>query len=113
MPYDVALLYWENLCTRSLKQVESSSESRKAISSMLKLLGDQTQVKFDKVLLLQDGKTAKVLHMKGCTVHGEVIGQVKGPKVIAYKYKKCKNSRRTVGHRQKYSRVKITKIAHA
>lgn len=63
------------------------------------LLGDETQIKFDKVLF-----------PTGCLVEGEVVGTVKADKVIAFKYKKCKNYRRTVGHRQKYSRVKITKV---
>jgi len=73
------------------------------------LLGDQKQVTFDEVLFLS-GKDPSQL--KGCVVHGEVVEKVKADKVIAFKYKKCKNYRRTVGHRQKYSRVKITKIAH-
>ena len=44
------------------------------------------------------------------TVIGEGLDEVKGEKVIAYKYKKRKNYRRKVGHRQKYSKVKITDI---
>jgi large subunit ribosomal protein L21 len=41
-------------------------------------------------------------------VKGEVLADVRGPKVIAYKYKKRKKFRRKVGHRQDYSRIKIT-----
>lgn len=72
-------------------------------------------ITFDNVLFLNDGQSNKVdpSHLKGCAVHAEILGQAKGPKVIAFKYKKCKNSRRTVGHRQKYTRAKITKIAHS
>jgi large subunit ribosomal protein L21 len=78
------------------------------------LKADQT-VKFDKVLLVHDGKHPKIGHpyLEKCAVHAEVLGETKGPKVIAFKYKRCKNYRRTIGHRQKYSRVKITKIAAA
>ncbi|SRR5258706_13669736 len=81
----------------------------------VELLGSEGSVKFDKILLVHDGKAAKIgaPHLEKCAVHAEVIGQTKGPKVIAFKYKKCKNYRRTVGHRQKYSRVKITKISAA
>lgn len=81
----------------------------------VELLGSEGAVKFDKVLFLYDGKQPKVglPHLATCTVHAEVIGLSKGPKVVAFKYKKCKNYRRTVGHRQKYSRVKITKIVAA
>lgn len=71
-----------------------------------------SHVQFRDVLLLNDGKSVHV-HPKGCVVQGEIIGETKGPKVIAFKYKKCKNYRRTVGHRQKYIRTKITKIAHS
>ena len=79
------------------------------------LLEEATTVRFDKVLLLNDGTTPKVgvPYLPKCVVHAEVLGQVKGPKVIAFKYKPCKKSRRTVGHRQKYCRVKITKIEEA
>jgi large subunit ribosomal protein L21 len=80
----------------------------------VELLGsDQSKVTFDNVLLVHDGKTPTVglPYVNSCVVHGEFIGETKGPKVIAYKFKPCKNSRRTVGHRQRYARVKITKIA--
>ena len=51
--------------------------------------------------------------VEGATVHAEVIGQVRGPKIIAYKYKKRKNYMRKVGHRQDYLRIKITQIQAA
>ena len=77
---------------------------------------DKKDVKFDKILLLNDGKQPHVAlpYLPKCVVHAEVLEtEVKGPKVIAFKYKTCKNYRRTVGHRQKYCRVKITKIEAA
>lgn len=43
-------------------------------------------------------------------VKGEVVGEVRGPKVISYKYKKRKNYRRKCGHRQDYTRIKITEV---
>jgi large subunit ribosomal protein L21 len=81
----------------------------------VELLGSEGEVKFEKVLFIHDGKTPKIglPHLAKCAVHAEVIGTTKGPKVIAFKYKKCKNYRRTVGHRQKYSLVKIKKIIAA
>lgn len=80
----------------------------------VELLEEESNVKFDKVLFFHNGTKshADQKHLKGCFVQAEVLGVSKGPKVIAFKYKRCKNYRRTVGHRQKYSRVKITKIAH-
>lgn len=81
----------------------------------VELLGSDGEVKFDKVLMIHDGQTPKVglPHLPKCAVLAEVMCISKGPKVIAFKYKKCKNYRRTVGHRQKYSRVKIKKIIAA
>lgn len=81
----------------------------------VELLHTDGEVKFDKVLLIHDGKTPKIglPHLDKCSVEAEVIEIAKGPKVIAYKYKRRNNYRRTVGHRQKYSRVKIKKIVAA
>ncbi len=81
----------------------------------IELLHQEGEVLFDKVLLIHDGQTPRIglPHLEKCSVHAEVISEVKGPKVIAFKYKRCKNYRRTVGHRQKYSRVKIKKIVAA
>jgi large subunit ribosomal protein L21 len=81
----------------------------------VELLEAEGEIKFDKVLLVHDGNAPKVglPHVAKCSVHAEVIGMEKGPKVIAFKYKKCKNYRLLRGHRQKYSRVKITKIVAA
>ncbi|MDN3504405.1 MAG: 50S ribosomal protein L21 [Rhabdochlamydiaceae bacterium] len=72
-------------------------------------------VEFDEVLLFDNGKDIKVgtPHINGITISGELVEEVKGPKVIAFKYKKRKNSSKKIGHRQKYSRVKITKIQGA
>jgi large subunit ribosomal protein L21 len=69
-------------------------------------------IEFEQILLINDGKsthvgTPKVAQFK---VLGEIVDQVKGPKVVAYKYKQRQNYRRKVGHRQKYSRVKILDI---
>ena len=81
----------------------------------VELLHAEGAVTFDKVVFCSDGKTAMVgePHVSQCKVVGDVLGLAKGEKVIAFKYKKRKNYRRKVGHRQKYTRVKITKIAVA
>ena len=48
--------------------------------------------------------------VKGATVTGEVIGEVGGDKVIAFRFKRRKNVRKKRGHRQHYTQVKITGI---
>jgi len=69
-------------------------------------------IEFKEILLLNDGTKIIVGTplVKNCIVKAEFIKEVKGPKVIAYKYKKRKNYHKKKGHRQKYSQVKITKI---
>ena len=41
---------------------------------------------------------------------GEIVEQARGPKVIAFKKRRRKNSRRKRGHRQDLTLVKITEI---
>jgi large subunit ribosomal protein L21 len=71
------------------------------------------KVEFKNVLFVGNGTTVKVgaPYLPGCAVQAELVSQVKGPKVVAFKYKKRKRYRRKVGHRQSYLRVKITEIA--
>ena len=70
------------------------------------------KISFSEVLLLNDnGKISigKPL-LKGAEVTAEVVEEIKAPKVIAYKFKRRKGYHRTVGHRQRYLRVKINSI---
>ncbi|MEA3208435.1 MAG: large subunit ribosomal protein [Chthoniobacter sp.] len=70
-----------------------------------------SEAKFSEVLFLGAGSDFKIGEaLKGASVVAEVIGQVKAPKVIAYKFRRRKGYHRTVGHRQKLTRVKITSI---
>ena len=66
---------------------------------------------FDNVLLHADGE--KLTHgapVSGANVTGEVVEQRKDKKIIAFKYRRRKGYHRTVGHRRKLTRVKITGI---
>ena len=67
----------------------------------------------DKVLLYSDGKNVKLgtPYLKDVEVKAEVMNQTRAPKVIAFKYRKRKDSARTHGHRQDLTTVKIEKIA--
>jgi len=49
--------------------------------------------------------------IEGATVTGEVVEQRKDKKVIAFKYRRRKGYHRTVGHRRKLTRIKITAIS--
>lgn len=70
-----------------------------------------SEAKFDEVLFVGEGASIKVgAALQGAAVLGEVVDQIKAPKVLAYKYRRRKGYHRTVGHRQKLTRVKITSI---
>ena len=66
-------------------------------------------VEFNEVLML-DSKIGSP-YLTDVKVVGEVLKNGKQRKIKVYKYKnKTKSSRRTQGHRQPYTKVKITKI---
>ena len=69
-------------------------------------------IEFDKVLMTDDGKAAKVgtPHIDGAKVKASFVKEVKGPKLTIIRYKAKSNRDRRVGHRQKYSQVKIESI---
>ncbi|NLJ63891.1 MAG: 50S ribosomal protein L21 [Christensenellaceae bacterium] len=66
-------------------------------------------------VLLLGGKELKVgkPYVEGASVVGKVLKQVKGEKIIVFKFKSKKNYRRKAGHRQLYTRVQITAIKEA
>ena len=67
---------------------------------------------FDEVLLVGDADQSKVGTpvVEGAKVEGKVLAQVKGKKIVVYKYKAKKNERKKQGHRQPYTKVEITAI---
>ena len=66
-------------------------------------------VSFDQVLML-DTKVGSP-YLTNVTVEGEVIKNGKQKKIRVYKYKsKDRSNRKTQGHRQPYTKIKITKI---
>src|SRR5678815_5145135 len=48
--------------------------------------------------------------ISGASVAAEILDHVRGGKVIAFKKRRRKNSRRKRGHRQDFTRVRITEI---
>jgi large subunit ribosomal protein L21 len=69
-------------------------------------------VAFEQVLMLVDGASTNIgaPAVEGVTVAGELVEQPRGAKVIAFKKRRRKNSRRKRGHRQHLSVVRITDI---
>lgn len=70
-------------------------------------------VKLKNVLLVSEAGNIKIgaPYLADTVVQAELVKQnAKGPKVVAFKYKRRKPIRRKVGHRQRYTRIKITDI---
>lgn len=78
----------------------------------LDLTEGQAEVSFTDVLAVNNGSmVVGTPNVAGAVVTAEVVEQGKGPKVIIFKYKSKKDYRRKQGHRQPYTKVKITNIA--
>jgi large subunit ribosomal protein L21 len=73
------------------------------------------QVEFTEVLMVGQGESVKfgMPLVAGAKVVGELVEQTRGPKLIAFKKRRRKNSRRKKGHRQDLSKVRITGITAA
>lgn len=67
---------------------------------------------FQEVLLISDGSDVKVgrPHVAGAQVTAKVVGEVKGEKTFAYRYKAKERQRRRTGHRPIFTRMQIEKI---
>lgn len=74
-----------------------------------------TTVKLDRVLLIQGDNdlTIGTPTILGASVTGEVVAEGRARKIVVFKKKRRKNYRRTRGHRQAYTRLKITEISAA
>ena len=69
-------------------------------------------VKFQNVLLLNDSKTTEVgsPSVEGATVEAKLLENVKDRTVLIFHKRRRKHSRKKNGHRQRHSKIQITKI---
>jgi large subunit ribosomal protein L21 len=77
-----------------------------------KIKGERGEVvEFGEVLVVGgDSVTLGAPTVAGATVAAEVVEQGREPKVIAFKKRRRKNSRRKRGHRQEFTLLRITEI---
>jgi len=70
-------------------------------------------VAIDKVLLVNEGGKATLgqPYVSGATVNLKVMEHRRGPKIIVYKMRPKKKTRRKNGHRQELTRVMVESIA--
>jgi len=82
------------------------------VISVEKLIGDAGgTITFGEVLMLGgDSPKSGAPLIKGASVVAEIVAQERGEKVIAFKKKRRKNTHRKRGHRQHFTKVKITEI---
>ena len=81
-----------------------------------KLDGDAgSTLEFTDVLMVGEGESVTIGTplVAGAKVTAELVAQTRGPKLIAFKKRRRKNSRRKKGHRQDLTRVRITDITGA
>lgn len=70
------------------------------------------QVSLGQVLVVGDGESTVIgtPYVEGASVTGKIVAQAKAKKVIVFKYKRRKDSKKKRGHRQPYTELLIEKI---
>ncbi len=69
-------------------------------------------ISIDTVVMVNDDKNVVIgtPYVKGAVVEAVVEDTFKDKKVIVYKYKSKKDYHRTIGHRQRYTNIRVTGI---
>lgn len=72
-----------------------------------------SNLKLEQVLLVggEDGVTVGTPTVAGAVVSAELVEQTRGDKITVFKKRRRKHYRRTQGHRQDLTRIRITDIA--
>lgn len=92
------------------KQYKVAAEDTITVMTVAGNPGDK--VTFDNILMVVNGDSTKMgtPSVAGASVAAEIVEQARGPKVIAFKKRRRKNSKRKRGHRQDLTIVRITGI---
>ncbi len=78
----------------------------------VELIKDTDTVSYTPLLIVSDDGSviADPAKLKKATVTAEILGESAGPKIDIFKYKNKTGYRRRMGHRQKYTTIKVTGI---
>jgi len=92
------------------KQYRVAAEEQITVMSLAGEAGEV--VTFSDVLLVEKDGAAQIgaPFVAGASVKGEIVEQSRGPKVISFKKRRRKNSKRKRGHRQDLTIVRITEV---
>ena len=77
------------------------------------LAGDVgSAVEFDRVLAISNESNELVVGdaLKSARVKGKIAAHGRGDKVLVFKFKRKKQYKHTIGHRQNYTRVEVQEI---
>jgi large subunit ribosomal protein L21 len=93
------------------KQYKVAADDTITIMTLAGEAGEK--VTFNDVLMIVDGDkaTTGAPLVAGASVSAEIVEHSRGPKVIAFKKRRRKHSKRKRGHRQDLTVVKITGIS--
>lgn len=71
-----------------------------------------TDVEFDRILAISNESNELVLGdaLKSARVRGKIAAHGRGDKILVFKFKRKKQYKRTIGHRQNYTRVEVREI---
>ena len=69
------------------------------------------KVEFSEVLLVDNNGSLNVGSALKAVVKAEIVDHLQGDKVIAFKMKRRKGFRKKIGHRNHYTKIRISEIA--
>jgi large subunit ribosomal protein L21 len=92
------------------KQYRVAADDLLKIEKVAGVTGDM--VEFDKIMMVGEGADAAIgaPYVDGAMVTAEVVTQGRTRKIIAFKKRRRQNSRRTIGHRQHLTTIRIAEI---
>ena len=92
------------------KQYKVSTSKILQIEKLNAKIGET--IKFKNVLLLNDSKNTEIgnPNIDGATVEAKLLDNVKDRTILVFHKRRRKHSRKKNGHRQRHSKIQITKI---
>ena len=92
------------------KQYKVSASTILEIEKLNAKVGET--IKFDNVLLLSDNKNTEIgsPRVEGATVEAKLLENIKDRTILVFHKRRRKHSRKKNGHRQRHSKIQITKI---
>lgn len=117
MPFDASIQLWYYAGTMPFAVIKTGGKQYKVaegdVLTVEKLPAADGQVAFEEVLLISDGASATVgtPTVPGAKVTAEVIEEGRAEKKIVFRYKAKTRYHKKKGHRQSFTKVRITKIS--